>query len=608
MERLSSGLRINSASDDAAGQAIGNRIQAQRNGLGQSAQNANDGISLSQTAQGVLEEVNDRLQRIRELTVQGLNEIYNGEVGDRIQAEININLKEIDRLNEVAEFNGIPLLNGSAGSKSLQVGANDGETLDLDLNPPGFSVDELGLKDLTFQGRPDEITHVDQLRGSAYNIPIDDATTDLEYVPPEGDPHLVKFSGRDVVRLEADGNRLKNERVVASHDTDTLKSSVDIHVDDAEVKYVSGLSEYYLNDIHDSDGNVVTLDQDNLVNADGKYWIEHLDAGDKVYSRVSVTTTIDPASGRRFDVQMLDDVKVSHDDMPSYIYDASYSPTVSKSSADFGLKLDGDDQSSNPDIAFVSLGGKYYVEEKLGSGEYAYYEAGVVSKTDGDVSSISVESTRAPMPAVEDQPYVRGSSQVHLKPENENVRVDYVDLSGERHEDIMVRDDENGYTFTVDGFENGSGGLKTANVVTNKNGDYWLQTVNGSGDVVLYYPMHSYESTNVESNMTTISIYEAEAAQRIRNPANPLSAIDDAIARVDGKLSQLGALDNRLESVIKTNELTEINLASAQSRIMDANYAKETASMVKSQLLQKAGSSVLAQANVIPETVLTLLE
>ena len=95
------GLRINGAKDDAAGQAIANRMTSQISGRGMAMRNANDGISLSQTAQGVLEAVNGKLQRIRELTVQGLSEIYNGEMGDRIQAEINLNLKEIERLNQV---------------------------------------------------------------------------------------------------------------------------------------------------------------------------------------------------------------------------------------------------------------------------------------------------------------------------------------------------------------------------------------------------------------------------------------------------------------------------------------------------------------------------
>ena len=125
IERLSTGSRINSAKEDAAGQAISNRLTANIRGLTQASRNANDDISLSQTVLGALDEINSRLQRIRELTVQGLNETYRGATGDSIQAEININLKEIDGLNTSASFNGISLLDGQGGITSLQIDGND---------------------------------------------------------------------------------------------------------------------------------------------------------------------------------------------------------------------------------------------------------------------------------------------------------------------------------------------------------------------------------------------------------------------------------------------------------------------------------------------------
>lgn len=192
LEHLSSGQRVNSAADDAAGQAIGNRMAAQIRGQNQVQRNINDGISMSQTAQGALDEINERLQRIRELTVQGLNGTYDGESGDRIQAEINLNLKEIDRLNEQTSYNDSSLLDGSAGTKTLQVGANDGETLSMDFSPPGFSTKALGLEKLTIQGEPNTVTPIDRLVGTANSIPLDDTDyTALIYNPPSGAPNLV---------------------------------------------------------------------------------------------------------------------------------------------------------------------------------------------------------------------------------------------------------------------------------------------------------------------------------------------------------------------------------------------------------------------------------
>jgi len=131
-ERLSSGLRINSAADDAAGQAIANRMTSTVTGLNQAARNSNDGISLAQTAEGSLDQINDNLQRIRELTVQAQNDTNTAQDIDSIQEEVNERLAEIDRVTEQTQFNGRDLFAGAtATSFSIQVGAKDGETISI---------------------------------------------------------------------------------------------------------------------------------------------------------------------------------------------------------------------------------------------------------------------------------------------------------------------------------------------------------------------------------------------------------------------------------------------------------------------------------------------
>ncbi len=137
MERLSSGLRINSAKDDAAGQAVANRMTAQVKGLAQAQRNANDGISLAQTAEGALNQINDNLQRVRELTVQAQNGTNSASDIDSIQTEVNARLEEIDRVAKETNFNGIKVLDAQ-DTFSIQVGANDGETIDIEIDAPGF--------------------------------------------------------------------------------------------------------------------------------------------------------------------------------------------------------------------------------------------------------------------------------------------------------------------------------------------------------------------------------------------------------------------------------------------------------------------------------------
>lgn len=124
MERLSSGLRINSAKDDAAGQAIANRMTAQITGMRQAQRNANDGISMVQTMEGGLNQINDNLQRIRELAVQAASDTNSADDRASIQTEITERVKEIDRIAKGASFNGINLLNDGTASLNIQVGAN----------------------------------------------------------------------------------------------------------------------------------------------------------------------------------------------------------------------------------------------------------------------------------------------------------------------------------------------------------------------------------------------------------------------------------------------------------------------------------------------------
>ncbi|QIB64315.1 FliC/FljB family flagellin [Kineobactrum salinum] len=143
MERLSSGLRINSAKDDAAGQAIANRMTAQITGLSQAQRNANDGISVAQTAEGALNQVNDNLQRIRELAVQSQNGTNSTDDLKSIQAEINQRLTEIDRISEQTDFNGVKVL-ADDQTLSIQVGANDGERIDISLSEITSSTLNLG--------------------------------------------------------------------------------------------------------------------------------------------------------------------------------------------------------------------------------------------------------------------------------------------------------------------------------------------------------------------------------------------------------------------------------------------------------------------------------
>lgn len=161
MQRLSSGQRINSAKDDPAGQAIANRMTAQIRGLNQAARNANDGISLVQTAEGALGQVNTNLQRIRELTVQAGNGTLSPTDLAAIQDEIDQRLDEIDRIGLQTGFNGVSVV-GENRRVHIQVGANDGETIAIELQ--AINRHSLGLNGFRV---------VDDDTGTATESPLD---------------------------------------------------------------------------------------------------------------------------------------------------------------------------------------------------------------------------------------------------------------------------------------------------------------------------------------------------------------------------------------------------------------------------------------------------
>src|SRR5690606_25684072 len=157
-------MRINSAKDDAAGQAIANRFTANIKGLTQAGRNANDGISIAQTTEGSLNEINTNLQRIRELTVQAANGSNSKDDLQSIQNEITERLSEINRVSEQTQFNGVKVLGDDAGPLKVQVGSQDGQQIEIklekinqkELQLDGFDVTKAYAKGIT------PITEIDE--------------------------------------------------------------------------------------------------------------------------------------------------------------------------------------------------------------------------------------------------------------------------------------------------------------------------------------------------------------------------------------------------------------------------------------------------------------
>ncbi|HCR1096250.1 TPA: FliC/FljB family flagellin [Enterobacter hormaechei] len=242
IERLSSGLRINSAKDDAAGQAIANRFTSNIKGLTQAARNANDGISLAQTTEGALSEINNNLQRVRELTVQATTGTNSDSDLSSIQDEIKSRLDEIDRVSGQTQFNGVNVL-AKDGSMKIQVGANDGQTISIDLQKIDSST--LGLKGFGVAGTAlklsDSITQVGasgalkdvKLDAVAKALDVDASTLTLHNVQDSTNGTYVVSSGSDNYAVSVDdatGNVVLNKATVAYTDATGSGSIKDTYV------------------------------------------------------------------------------------------------------------------------------------------------------------------------------------------------------------------------------------------------------------------------------------------------------------------------------------------------------------------------------------------
>lgn len=396
IERLSSGLRINSAKDDAAGQAISNRFTANIKGLTQASRNANDGISLAQTTEGALNEVNDNLQNIRRLSVQAQNGSNSGSDLKSIQDEIDQRLSEINRISEQTDFNGVKVLSGD-NKLTIQVGANDGETIDIDLSK--INRETLGLNDFSV----------------AKGV---DGTKVTAAAPAAGD------------RIDTGIN------VEFATGQKTTTSNKDI------TDFVKG--------------------------TDGKVYAKYDDTGTK-YDQVT------------------------------------------------GVDKDG----------------------KVTTTGTAAIGADLTAATAGK----SVKTT--------------------------NFTVAYSALTGSDSTKMHA------YTGTEDG----------APKYVIKDGDKLYSA-----------------SVDLDGKVTRGTELATKAAT-----TNPLKALDDALSKVDGLRSSLGAVQNRFDSVINNLNSTVNNLTASQSRIQDADYATEVSNMSRANILQQAGTSVLAQANQSTQNVLTLL-
>lgn len=457
IERLSSGLRINSAKDDAAGQAIANRFTANIKGLTQASRNANDGISVAQTTEGALNEINNNLQRVRELTVQATNGTNSDSDLSSIQAEITQRLEEIDRVSEQTQFNGVKVL-AENNEMKIQVGANDGETITINLAK--IDAKTLGLDGFNIDGAQ-------------------------------------KATGSDLI------SKFK----------------------------ATGTDNYQING---TDNYTVNVDSGAVQNKDGDAIFVSATDG-------SLTTKSDTkVGGTGIDATGLAKAAVS----------------LAK---DASIKYQG--------ITFTNKGTGAFD----GSGNDT-----LTANIDGKDVTFTIDVTGKDATLKTSDPVYKNSAGqfTTTKVENKAATASDLDLNNAKKVGSSLVVNGADYEVSADG--------KT---VTGLGKTMYLSKSEGGSPILV----------------------KEDAAKSLQSTTNPLETIDKALAKVDNLRSDLGAVQNRFDSAITNLGNTVNNLSSARSRIEDADYATEVSNMSRAQILQQAGTSVLAQANQTTQNVLSLL-
>ncbi|AOW76557.1 branched-chain alpha-keto acid dehydrogenase subunit E2 [Colwellia sp. PAMC 20917] len=459
MQRLSSGMRINSAKDDAAGLQISNRLTSQVNGLGVAQRNANDGISMSQTAEGAMSASTDILQRMRELALQSANGSNSDKDRAALQKEVTALQSELTRIAETTSFGGQKLLDGSFGTKAFQVGANANEIINVSMKSTAAA--DIGINSKSLEATVANV-------GFAAAIVSTGAGT-LVASNVAGGTIGIDNNTASTIGASSTAKAAATAMNVSSGTTGvTAEASTEVKM---SALGDPGTVSFALNGINVSAAITDKTDLSALATA----------INDKS-TQTGVTATIDDAGK----LSMVDS--------------------------------DGDD------IEIVSF------------------------NNTGTTKTVSLEA---------------------------------VDADGDTNAAITVTAGAVSDTARI------TGAIKL--------------TSEDAFSVTVSQATMGVSGTSALDKISTVDLTTASKSQ------DALAVIDGALSQIDSQRADLGAVQNRFGHTISNLSNIQENVSASRSRIQDTDFAVETANMTKNQILQQAGTSILAQANQLPQAALSLI-
>ena len=484
LERLSSGLRINSAKDDAAGLAISDRMTAQIRGLTQAQRNANDGISMAQTAEGALGKMSEILQRIRELAVQSANATNSASDRKALNDEVGQLVAELQRFATTTEFNGTTLLDGTNATNTYQVGANANQTITA--TTTDFRTDKYGAY------------QIGNAVASGNGVAVSNAVTGST-ANAAGTSAIVSTSGTMVLN----GPNGKAEITCSEKDS--------------------------------------AYDMAQKINAQSQ-------TGITADARTETMLTLGGSGAYSFEV---------------------YTSTASTATGALGASL-------RTTVAFdiKDKEGKDALTVAANAFNDASSKTGVTARVTDDGKGIVL---------VNDE-----GKNINL---SINAKASTVCMGNTSAGATCVSVSETGKTLTA-------GGQITLDASRSYSVDF--KTLKLQAGVLNEKSVSATQSSTLQT-VATLDISTVDGATQA------LRTVDQALDSVATQRAKFGALQSRFEYTVANLSTTIENTTSARSRIQDTDFASETANMTKAQVLQQAGTAMLAQANSLPQSVLTLL-
>jgi len=480
IQRLSSGLRVNSAKDDAAGLSISERFTSQIRGSNQAARNANDGISLAQTAEGALGSAGGILQRVRELAVQSANATNSASDRAALNAEVGQLTAELDRIAKSTQFNGQNLLDGSFGSATFQVGANANQTITVtsaNFGTNKYGNNRVGSQVATTAGGPGDL-----VMGSTAGAQPSTA--------------------------------------------------------------VAGLL------------NTIVADAAFAVNGTTGSAVVGIIAGD---SAKTVAANINAKSG----TTGVSATARTQIDATTFVPNASYTLQITS------------DNTSAATIAFT---------------------IGLANNADGLAAAINAFNDKTSTTGVTAKLNTAGTG---------------ITLMNESGNDILIGNQSPAASTlsvgAVAGIVGSAGGAVLAANAVHVTGALTLDSdktfglTNTTGAAGVSYFSAATAASQLQA-VSALDVSTVDAATRT------LTMVDSALSVVNGQRAKYGALQSRFETTIANLQATAENMSASRSRIQDADFAQETANLSRAQILQQAGTAMVAQANQIPQGVLALLK